>query len=363
MIKVGIVGCGKIADDHVAQIERIKNAKIVGVCDKEELMADQLCQRFEIKNRYSDLSKLISQAKPDVIHITTPPQAHFELAKTCLDHGINVYVEKPFTITYLEAEKLIAIAKKKNLKITAGHDDQFTHAARRMRELIKRGYIGGKPIHMESYYCYDLGDPQYAKALLGDKKHWVRSLPGTLMQNNISHGISRIAEYMKSEDPEVIAIGTISPFLKKLGENSIVDEVRVIISNNYDTTGYFTFSTQIRPTLKQFRVFGKKNGILIDHDQQTMVKLRGKKYKSYLEKFIPGCEYAYNYASSSLRNLYQFMRNDFHMKSGMKFLIEKFYDSIINETEPPIPYREIILTAKIMDRIFTQLNNKKNSNN
>ena len=48
---------------------------------------------------------------------------------------------------------------------------------------------------MESYYCYELGNSAYASALLGDNSHWVRRLPGKLLQNIISHGIARIAEY------------------------------------------------------------------------------------------------------------------------------------------------------------------------
>ena len=59
-----------------------------------------------------------------------------------------------------------------------------------MRALVGRGYLGGAPVHMESYYCYDLTQPGYARALLGDKQHWVRRLPGKLLQNIISHGIA-----------------------------------------------------------------------------------------------------------------------------------------------------------------------------
>jgi hypothetical protein len=49
------------------------------------------------------------------------------------------------------------------------------------------------------------------------------------------------------------------------------------------------------------------------------------------------------------------------MKSGMKYLIESFYRSIIEDTPPPIPYREILLTARIMDAIFAQLNTQLRS--
>ncbi len=357
MISVGILGCGKIADSHVEQIGRIAGCRITAVCDREELMARQLAERFSIARTYSDVDRFLVEARPDVVHITTPPQAHYALAKACLEAGCHVYVEKPFTVTADEAEELTGLALNKNLKITAGHDDQYSHAARRMRELIGSGYLGGPPVHMESYYCYDLGDPRYARALLGDKRHWVRSLPGTLMQNNISHGISRIAEFLDDDDPTVVAHGFVSPLLRKLGETGIIDEARVVISNGRDRTAYFTFSTQMRPVLRQFRIYGPKNGLVMDHDQQTLIRIKGAKRKSYLEKFVPHYEYAWQYIANSLRNTNLFLHRDFHMKSGMKHLIETFYRSIADGTPPPIPYREIILTARIMDGIFAQLRN------
>lgn len=355
MLKAAIVGCGKIADSHAAQIQRIKGCEIVGVCDREPLMARQLFERFPIKNYFSDVPELLSEAKPDVVHITTPPESHFSIAKLCLELGCNVYVEKPFALCEADARALIALADDKGLKITAGHDDQFSHVARRMRALVRSGYLGGAPVHMESSYCYEIGRSGYAGALLGDKRHWVRRLPGKLLHNIISHGIARIAEFLASESPQVWAHGFVSPLLKSLGETEIVDELRVIINEEDRVTAYFTFSSQMRPLLHQFRVYGPKNGLILDQDQETLIKLSGTRSKSYIEKFVPPVTTARQYLGNSFTNVRTFWARDFHMKSGMKHLIELFYGSIRDNKPVPIPYRQIILTAKIMDAIFAQL--------
>lgn len=354
MIKVGIIGCGKIADSHAAQIQRIRDCSIVGACDQEELMARQFYERYGVKYYFNDVQEFL-QAGLDVVHITTPPQSHFELGKLCLEAGCHVYIEKPFTISKKEAENLIRIADERGLKVTVGHDDQFTHAARRMRELIRDGYLGGPPAHMESYYCYDLGDPSYANALLGDKRHWVRSLPGRLLHNIMSHGISKLAEFIVGDNPRVIAHGFTSEFLKGMGENEIVDELRVIINDGDRSTSYFTFSSGMRPVLHGLRIFGPKNALFVDHDEQTVIKVKGGRYKSYLEKFVPPYIYAGQYIYNSIINMNYFLKRDFHMKSGMKFLIESFYRSFQEGGELPISYREILLTAKIMDDIFQQI--------
>jgi predicted dehydrogenase len=355
VLKVAIVGSGKIADDHVSQIRRIPGCDIVAVCDREPLMSWQLAERFGIQQHYGSLSELLEGARPDVVHITTPPTSHYEIARTCLERGCHVYVEKPFTLNSRDARELISLANGTGLKLTAGHDDQFTHAARRMRECIRQGYLGGPPVHMESYYCYDLSEPAYARALLGDRRHWVRSLPGGLLQNIISHGIARIAEFLTTENPHVVALGFVSPMLKRMGETEIIDELRVIVCEEERLTSYFTFSSQMRPSLRQFRIYGPRNSLVLDHDQDTLVRLRGAKYKSYLEKFVAPVGFATQYVSNVTTNARTFLANDLHMKSGMKYLIEAFYRSISENAPLPITYREILLTATIMDVIFGQL--------
>ncbi len=362
MLKVAIVGCGKIADAHAAQIRRIsrnKGCEIVGVCDRELLMARQLYERFAVKAYFDDLATMLREARPDVVHITTSPESHFALAKACLEAGCHVYVEKPFTLNEQDARKLIDLASERGLKLTAGHDGQFSHVARRMRALVREGYLGSGPVHIESVYCYELGDSAYVRAFLADKQHWVRRLPGMLLQNIISHGVACMAEYLTSDSPTIIAHAFISPFLAGKGETEIVDELRVIIAEQGGTTAYFTFSSQMRPAVQTLRVYGNRNGLIADFNNEMLIKLRGRRFKSFAEMFVPPLIFARQCMSNFRINLGYFFKSDFHLKSGMKCLIESFYQSIEAGTEVPIPYREILLTARIMDSIFSQIEQKR----
>jgi predicted dehydrogenase len=358
MLKIAIIGCGKIADDHVHAISRIQDCTIVGLCDREPLMAQQLGERSGIATCSSDVDELLRTANPDVVHITTPPQTHFELARRCLEYGCHVYVEKPFTLDALEAEQVIELAKRVGRKITVGNDCLFTNAAMTCRKMVNEGFLGGAPVHMESFYCYEL-QGTYAGALLGDRTHWVRHLPGKLLHNIISHGIVRIAEYLQDDDPLVIAHGFTSPLLDELGEEEIVDELRVVIASRAGGTAYFTFSSQMRPSLHQFRLYGPVNGLILDDDDHSVVKLFGRRYKSYAQKFIPSFNFATQHLYNLKRNLTLFLRRDFHMKAGMKNLIEGFYCSITQGKPVPISYRDILLTCKIMDAIFAQTPQKR----
>ena len=357
MISVGIVGCGKVADQHARQIQRIAGAEIKAVCDTEPLMARQMCGRFRAGRYFTDVGDMIDSVKLDVVHVTTPPQSHFTVAQQCLQAGISVYVEKPFTLNTADAEALIALALRKGVKLTAGHNAQFTHAMVHMRELVGDGYLGGKPVHMESLYCYELGGPGYAEALLGDPNHWVRTLPGSLLQNIMSHGVGKIAEFLTCENPLVIAHGFTSPFLRSIGQSDIVDEVRLIIRGDDATTAAFTFSSQIGPSLHQFRLYGPRRALVVDDDHQIVLQLSDKDYKSYARYFLPPVAFAKQYVRNLAGNVGKFLRNDFHMPcdAGLKRLIESFYRSVSVDAPLPLSYREILLTSRIMDATFAQL--------
>src|ERR1019366_1403856 len=136
------------------------------------------------------------------------------------------------------------------------------------------------------------------------------------------------------------------------------DELRVIIQGG-TTTAYFTFSSQMRPALHMLRLYGPKNGLIMDEQQQTVIQVRGARYKSYLEQFVPPWNCAKQYVGNALGNMKKFAKADFQAEYGMKFLIRAFYRSISEGRPVPIPYHEILRTSRIMDEIFSQLSSAR----
>lgn len=353
MLKIAIVGCGRIADQHATEIQKLPGCRLIAVCDREELMASQMSERFNTPYYFSDIGQLLD-ISPDVVHITTPPQSHFSLGKLCLDAGCHVFIEKPFTLNAADAQVLIDLAQQLNLKLTVGHNAQFSHSAMRMRKLVESGYLGGNPVHMDSTWCYPFTDPGYAKAILGDDDHWVRSLPGRYLHDIICHGIARIVEFWKTDDPLVLAHGFVGPLLSGIDETDIIDELRVVISDKQSQTAYFTFSSQMAPPIKQFRLYGPKNSLIIDHEHQTVVRI-SPNLKSYLNHLISPLYEAREYLLNTKTNILKFLKADLYYESGRKYLIESFYRSIDLDSPLPISYRQILLTTQIMESIFQQI--------
>ena len=354
-LRIAIVGCGKIADQHVQAIERIPNCRIVALCDRELLMAKQLGERCGVSQCFSDMGEMLAAVSPEVVHITTPPQAHFSLASLCLESGSHVYLEKPFTVTAPEADKLIQIAEKRDLKLTAGHNCQFTREAIEMRQLVEQGFLGGKPVHLESHFSYDLSDQSYVGPLLGNRSHWVRRLPGKLFHNLISHGIAKLAEFLDDEIAEILAFAGQSPLLERLNGEDVLDELRVLIRDKSGTTAFFFFSTQVKPRLNRLRICGPLNSLVLDQNSSSLIRNVNRSYKSYLTFFIPPLQSARENMRNAGVNFGNFVRQKLYQDYGMTELISRFYSSIRDSQAPPIPYREILLTAKIMDEIFRQI--------
>ena len=111
----------------------------------------------------------------------------------------------------------------------------------------------------------------------------------------------------------------------------------------------------MRPSIHQFRIYGPENGVIVDQDHETLTKLSGKELRSYAKILIPPVLLAKQHLENLATNVRLFLGRDFHKYSGMKYLIESFYRSIQEDAPVPIPYPEILRTARIMDAIFEQL--------
>ena len=357
MPRIGIIGCGKIADQHAESICRIPGAELVGVCDNELLMSRQLAERFGVPAAFSDVASFLKEGRPDVVHVTTPPQSHHALGRQCLEAGCHVYMEKPFTVNAQEAEDLLSLAARKGCKVTAGHNVQFAPEMVDMRAAVKEGFLGGPAVHVESTFSYDMGDVRYVSALLGDKQHWVRQLPGKLLHNIISHGLAKIAEFLPGDAPSVSAVGFASPTMRAAGETEVFDELRVLISDPLGTTAYFSFTTQVRPPVQELRVFGPKGSLFVDNLHRTLVRADAgsSQRKSYLNFFVPPWKLGTQLRRHARRNAARFVRSDFHMDAGIGNLISAFYRAVDGRQDVPIPYREILLVSRLMDEIFSQI--------
>jgi predicted dehydrogenase len=382
-LKIAIVGCGKIADGHIEEIQKMPAAAtVVAVADLEILMAEQIAVRYGVARPYDDLDALLRAEKPDVVHITTPPGSHLPLAMKALDAGAHVYVEKPLTLRYADAKLLIEHAVRARKKLTIGYSYLFDPPALAMREMIARGVLGA-PVHVESFYGYNLAGP-FGSAILGDGAHWVHRLPGKLFHNNIDHILYKLPEFLPDDrsdeafaaDPLGGLAVTATGYLRRerrFGDarDEMLDELRFTITGSSmglrpagpgsapypggPASVYGTFSSHIKPTGHFARVYGTKNTLHVDYANRSVTMDAQTTLPSAIGRLVPAFDQGLQYLRAGGKNLLRFAQSDFHYFSGLNRLIAMFYESIVSDGPPPIPYRDILRISALIDEIFRQV--------
>ena len=226
-LNVGVIGCGRIADSHIEEIQKFNCARVLAVCDLEPIQAEQLALRYFIPRWYSDFDRMLSENRLDVIHITTPPHTHLALARKSVEAGCHVFLEKPLALNASDGRHLIECLQQSGRKMTINYWFNFETPALALKEFIAKGELG-EPIHIESYYGYDLAG-RFGEAVSSDDRHWVHQLPGKLFQNVCDHALNKITAFLPDEPVEVVARGYRRRQLDDDDGDRVLDELRVMI--------------------------------------------------------------------------------------------------------------------------------------
>lgn len=190
MIRVGVIGYGYWGPNVVRNMVGLEGCKVVAVCDMRPESLKRVNQAHPGLETTTDSNRIIKGADIDAVAIVTPVWTHFELAKAALENGKHVFVEKPFTSNSAQAEELIELAEKKNLRIMVDHTFLFTGAVRKIRELVDDGTMG-------DLYYYDS-----LRVNLGLFQHDVN-----VIWDLAPHDLSIIDYLIKSKPEAIVATG------------------------------------------------------------------------------------------------------------------------------------------------------------
>jgi predicted dehydrogenase len=352
MLNIGIVGCGKIADGHIEEIQKLGCARVLAVCDLEPMLAEQLAVRYSVPHRYADFDRMLCDHRLDVIHIATPPRSHLALAQKAAGAGCHVFLEKPLALNATDGQRLIESMQQSARKLTINYWYNFESAALALKDFVAKGKLGD-PIHIESYYGYDLAGG-FGQALLSDDRHWVHQLPGKLFQNIIDHAINKITPFLPDGPMEIVARAYRRRHLKDDLTDGVLDELRVMIISG-GVSAYVTFSSHARPVGHFMRVHGTKNTVHIDFALRSMSVEKRQTIPSALGRLLPPFAATWQSLRQSSNNVREFAGSRFQFFAGMNRLFSQFYQSILHDTPVPIPYAEILRVSQIMDEISSQV--------
>lgn len=141
MPRVAIVGCGDVASIHLEAIEAIEEADLVGVCDTDPERLGRMATRLGVPG-FSDHRNLLDDLQPDVVHVTTPHDAHVDVTLAALARGVHVLQEKPVANTLAEAQRLVAAAHPDGPKVGICFQNRYNATSTAIRDLLNGGRLG-----------------------------------------------------------------------------------------------------------------------------------------------------------------------------------------------------------------------------
>ncbi len=151
-IRVAVVGVGFVGLLHIEALRRLGNVEVVAICDS--FNAQKRGRDLYIENTYTDYEEMIDKEKLDFIHVCTPNNSHFEIAKYALNKNVNIVLEKPMTYTIDEAKELYYLSQEKKLICAVNFHNRLYPAPAYIHNIVKKGDIG-EVTSVTGYYVQD----------------------------------------------------------------------------------------------------------------------------------------------------------------------------------------------------------------
>jgi predicted dehydrogenase len=142
LLRVAVIGYGYWGPNVVRNLHSLENCEVVSVCDKSAAVLSRARRQYPTIQMTTDFSDILTSPHIDAVAIVTPVWTHFALAKSALENGKHVFLEKPLTSTTEQAEELIELADRKNLKLMVDHTFLFSGPVVKIRQLVDSGELG-----------------------------------------------------------------------------------------------------------------------------------------------------------------------------------------------------------------------------
>lgn len=304
MLKIALIGAGKMGISHLSILGGYADADIVGVCDTSKMVTDFLSKQGKF-NCFADYNKMIAETKPDAVVVAVPTKFHYRIIKDLLEKNIHVFAEKPFCLNYEQSEELVALAAKNNLVNQVGYHNKFIGTFKEVKRIAESGALGD---------IYHFIGESYGPVVVKKKAETWRSDPaegGGCLLDYASHVIDLLNGILS---PVKSAKGTL---LKSIYSGKVEDAVYSLLEMQSGQTGllsvnwsddtYRKMSTSVTlvgtqgklvSDANELKVFFKEDNALAGYTKGWNVKyitelqesvdfyLRGEEYSAQLDYFV-----------------------------------------------------------------------------
>lgn len=254
MIKVALIGAGKMGISHLAILGAHPDVEVVGVVDNSKIVTDVL-QKYTTFRCFDDHKKMLSYTHPDAVFVAVPTKYHAPVARDLLNRGIHVFVEKPFCLDPKDGYDLVKLALEKNLVNQVGYHNKFIGTFEEAKSLLQNAWLGDI-----LHFSAEMNGPVVIK----QKQETWRSKPeegGGCLMDYAAHAIDLI-NYLIA--PVKNIRGAI---LKSFYSGSVEDGVFSLLETENNITGVLNVNWSdetYRKMSTSLTIIGTKGKLIVD---------------------------------------------------------------------------------------------------
>jgi len=339
-MKVGIIGCGRIAQVHLSSLRALPWVEVVGVCDANAEAAHKTAQRFGIEKIYASAEELLNQAEPQAVHILTPPHTHATLARQALEADCHALVEKPLTTNVAEAEAICTLASQKRLSLCVDHNRLFDPVVKKANALIRAGKIG-EVISVDAHQGFQRQAQQ-------DGGPGARQSALEAFYNLAIHPAS-LQLFLLGPVRSLEVIG------KRTGRlgGEFPEECNVLLDGE-KALGYLRFSVDIQPYLNALHIYGSEGSLFLNQNTMTLILHTASRLPKLLQKGAYNITEAWQLLTAAARNTTQMALRRLTTYPGIAEVIRRFYTSLEQGTPPPVTGTEGCEAVRLLEQIYSR---------
>jgi nucleoside-diphosphate-sugar epimerase/predicted dehydrogenase len=325
-LRVGLIGCGRIATVHLRHLRPVPNVEIVGFCDREIAQARALRAQAGTGAVFADVADLVREPL-DAVHVLTPPATHAEVAIAALERGLHVLVEKPMATTAEAARRMQEAAQRAGRILCVDHNRLFDPPIVRARQMVADGAIGTLlSVEVDQGVNVQEGGPAAA--------------PLTMWLNLGPHPLYLLRDF----------IGEITEWHACGGP---LGELRAVLKGTR-ALGTLLFSPGTAPYPNALTLHGTNGTLEIDLNTMTLVRRRERRLPRMLAKAALNVDHAVQLIAGTVRTTWRVTTRRLGTYPGIGVVIERFYGAIRNANDLPVTSADGERVVTLLEDMWAQ---------
>jgi len=331
-VKAALIGAGQIARQHLACLKTLPKVEIAAICDLSPSAAECAAERYGVRSWFTDHREMLERARPDVVHVTTPPTSHFRLAMDALEAGAHVIVEKPATSTFDELDALARHARTRGRALVEDHNYVFNRAPQEILRRIDSGEFGAVT-HVDVLICLDiLGPGGFADP---NAPHPCLSLAGGAIADFLPH-LASLAHLFVGPHRRAHAVWT-----KRKPSILPHDELHAVVEAERGTAT-LGFSASSQPDAFWLRVYGERMQATANLFETRLTFARLRSGPKPLMPLLNGLEEGRAIRRAALGTFLRKFKRGPGAYEGLWELLDRTYRAIADGSALPVPAEHVL---------------------